>query len=142
MAKINTISDGQPFTYQLLNSIIESINEIKEPEDSGDQIDVYGPGLNSNTKPKIIFGKHDVTVPKDQTTFSGTANFQSSFTNDNPIVVATIVDRDEAGGTQLGYLTITSISNKSFKYKIRLMKSRGKDVTFDVNYIAIGVTSK
>lgn len=143
MARLNTPSNGQPFTYQLLNQIIEEINNIKQPEENVDEIDVYGPGLNNNTtKPKIIFGKDDVTVPKDQTTFSGTANFNSSFTNDSPIVIASLVDRQEGNGVQMGHITITSISSKGFSYRIRLTKSRGKDVSFDVNYIALGATSK
>lgn len=142
MARINTISNGQPFTYQLLNQIIEEVNNIKQPEENVDEIDVFGPGLNNNTKPKIIFGKDDVTVPKDQTTFSGTANFNSSFTNDNPIVIVSLVDRQAGNGVQMGHITITSISNKNFEYRIRLTKARGKDVSFDINYVAFGATSK
>lgn len=142
MAKIN-ISEGQPFTYQVLNQIIEAVNNIKDPADPEKEIYVDGPVFLKNNKPKIIFGKQRVSITKNQTTFVESIKFPSQFSNDQPIVLASIVDTDPKSSRQLGYLTIIEIDKEKFKYTIKLLKTQAKgDVNFEVHYIALGMGPK
>lgn len=143
MPSIN-ISEGQPFTYQLLNQIVTAVNNIKDPEDPEQEIEINGPGLSSTKLPKIIFGRENIDIDKNQTSAAVSVKFDGAFANENPIVVATLVDRqtgDGGSGTQLGYITITNITSKNFTCRIRLLKARSQDVSFQINYIAIGVGS-
>lgn len=145
MARINTISDGQPFTYQLLNNIIEAVNDIKIPE--GDDADtelvkIVGPGLGSKNKPMIIFDRDSISIPENQTGQSGKATFRTNFNNENPIVIASLVDNQDGGATPIGYLVVTSVTNKSFEYRVKLIRKRTKSTNMEINYVAIGVTSK
>lgn len=151
MARINTIADGQPFTYQLLNNIIEAINNINIPEgeDGSDEelIKVVGPGINSKNKPMIVFGKDSVDIASNETAQNGEIRFGSAtgkvnFNNENPIVIASIVDAQSGGATPIGYITITSVSNASFKYRVKLIRKRDKTTPLEINYVAFGVTAK
>lgn len=144
MARINTISDGQPFTYQLLNSIIEAINDIDVPEgeESDELLKVVGPDLGSKNKPLIVFDRDSLTIPADQTGQNGTAKFRTNFNNNNPIVMATLVDPEAGGSIPIGYLTITSVTNKDFQYRVKLIRKRTRSTNLEINYIAIGATSK
>ena len=146
MARINTISDGQPFTYQLLNSIIEAINDIKVPEgeDADELLKIVGPGMdNAKNKPQIVFGTDTIDIPENQTAGTSDAKYSGKAAfNSNPIVLATLVDPEAgSGGIPIGYLTITSINTSGFKYRIKLIRKRAKSTTVQINYIAIGVTS-
>lgn len=145
MARINTISDGQPFTYQLLNSIIEAINDIKVPEgeDADELLRIVGPGLNDKNKPLVIFGRDSLTIPENQTGANGSAKFTpNAFNNQNPIVMATLVDPEAGGAIPIGYLTITAVSSQNFQYRVKLIRKRAKSTNLEINYIAIGATSK
>ena len=144
MARINTISDGQPFTYQLLNSIIEAINDITVPEgvDADELLKIVGPGLNDKNKPLVIFDRDSLTIPENQTGANGTAKFRTNFNNENPIVMATLVDPEAGGAIPIGYLTVTAVSNKNFQYRVKLIRKRDKSTNLEINYIAIGATSK
>lgn len=154
MARLNTISDGQPFTYQLLNDIIQAINNIKIPEgdDGADEelVKIVGPDLDAKNKPMIVFGKQDVNISGNETGANGSITFgkepgakgKNANFNGNPVVVASIVDAESDGGTPIGYLTITSITNSDFKYRIKLIRKREKVTPLRINYVAFGVTSK
>lgn len=144
MARLNTISDGQPFTYQLLNGIIEAINDIKTPEgeDEEGDITIVGPGRGTSSRPLIIFDRDEVTIPENQTAITETAVFRTNFSNENPVVLATIVDPDAGDGTPMGYLTIKSVSQKNFTYRIKLIRKRTKSTNIQINYIAIGAEPK
>jgi hypothetical protein len=154
MARLNTIADGQPFTYQLLNGIIEAINNIKIPEgdDGADEelVKIVGPGLDPKNKPMIVFGREDVSISGNETGANGSITFgkdngkgqKANFNNENPIVVASIVDAESGGGVPIGYLTITSVTNSEFKYRIKLIRKREKVTPLQINYVAFGVTSK
>jgi hypothetical protein len=146
MARINTISDGQPFTYQLLNGMIEAINNITVPDggDSDELINIVGPDVNNaKNKPQIVFGKDQIDIPDNQTgqnksiKFPGGGNF-----NNDPIILATLVDPETDGAIPIGYLTITSVSKSEFKCRVKLIRKRSKGTTVEVNYVAIGTTSK
>ena len=147
MARINTISDGQPFTYQLLNSIIEAINDIKVPEGENpdDLISIVGPDVdNAKNKPKIVFGSDTIDIPENQTAETKTIKYPggSAFNND-PIVLATLVDPEaKNGGVPVGYLTITSTKKSVFDCRVKLIRKRSKSTTVQINYIAIGSTPK
>jgi hypothetical protein len=146
MARMNTISDGQPFTYQLLNQIIESINAIKEPEEGNeDLVDIRGPGVdNAKNKPLIIFGSDTIDIPENRTTESRSKSFGSgaTFDNSNPIVLATLVDPESGGSIPVGYLIITKITNKNFEYTVKLLRKRTKSTKVEINFVAFGTTSK
>jgi hypothetical protein len=151
MARINTISDGQPFTYQLLNQIIQSINDIKEPEEGNEElIEIRGPETgNSKNKPLIIFGSDTLTIPENRTSDDGTIGFRvgqgsgnGAGFNSNPIVLATLVDPAAGGGIPIGYLIITKITNNNFSYRVKLLRKRNNSTKVEINYVAFGTTSK
>lgn len=144
MARMNTISDGQPFTYELLNNIIENLNALKEPEEGDEEfIEIDGTGKNGKRKPKIVFNRTDtITIPANQTAIDGTEKFLSNFDNDNPVVVATLIDPEVGGNIPIGYVIITNVTNKNFSYKIKLIRKREKGTNVRLNYIAFGYTSK
>jgi len=148
---LNSISDGQPFTYQLLNNIIEEILDLKKAvskkagskdDDEDGAIEVRGPNFNSKVKPMIVFDSVVFTMPENQTGFTLERKFRNNFSNNNPVVVATLVDKDDDGGIPVGYLTITKVNQTSFTMRIKLLRKRNKSTSFQVNYIAIGQTTK
>lgn len=147
---LNSISDGQPFTYQLLNGIIEEILDLKKAlskktgdnDDDDGAIEVRGPNFNNKVKPMIVFDSVVFTMPENQTGFTLTRDFRNNFSNDNPVVVATLVDKDDDGGIPVGYLTITKVNKKGFTMRVKLIRKRNKSTSFQVNYIAMGQTSK
>lgn len=147
---LNSISDGQPFTYQLLNNIIEEILDLKKAVskkaggdgDEGEAIEVIGPNGGSKVKPMIIFDTFVFTMPENQTGFTSDVKFRSNFIDDSPIVVGTLVDKDDDGGIPTGYLTITKVSKSLFTIRVKLIRKRNKSTNFQVNYIAIGRTTK
>lgn len=143
MARLNTLADGQPFTYQLLNTIIEAVNDIETPEgDDTELVTIKGPGTNnSKNKPMIIFDRDPIVIPESRTAESGRAQFRSNFNNQNPIVIATLVDNED-DSTPIGYLVVTAVDNKGFNYRVKLIRKRSKSTNMEINYVAIGVTSK
>jgi len=144
MARINTISDGSPITYELINTMIQEINKIKElPEDSNQNIVVRGPGLaNNNNTAKIIAGREKITLGANDLALNKNIKFvNNGFSSDNPIVTASMVDADDEGGVQLANITITEVNKSNFTVKIKLLKARKKAVNFTVNYIAVGADS-
>jgi len=143
MARMNTISDGQPFTYELLNNIIENLNALKEPEEGDEEfIEIDGTGKNEKRKPKIIFNRTDDIIPANQTSVDNTVKFTSNFENDNPVVVATLIDPEKGGNIPVGYVVITGVTNHNFSYRIKLIRKREKSTSVRLNYIAFGYTSK
>ena len=142
MARLNTISDGQPFTYQLLNQMIEVINAIPQIDDEENSpVEIRGPGGTSKNKPMILFGSDTVDIPENQTGAEGEAKFSSNFDNENPIVVATLVDPKAGGAIPIGYLTLTSVTNNRLKYRVKLIRKRPNTTTVLINYVAFGYTS-
>lgn len=144
MGNINTIQDGAPFTYELINQIIEKVNNLTGPEgDEEDAIEVDYPGQSNNeTKPRISVGIKNVTVPKDRTSYTtDKIRYKGGDFNTTPVVIASIADNDLDDGLQMGHLSIKNIEKGGFRCKIKLIKARGKDVNFTINYIAIGGTS-
>jgi hypothetical protein len=144
MARINTISDGQPFTYQLLNQIIQSINDIKEPEEGNEElIEIRGPETsNSKNKPLVIFDSDTLTIPENQTSRDATRAFRGGGFNSNPIVIATLVDPEAGGTVPIGYLIVTKVTNNNFTYRVKLLRKRTKSTNVEINYVAFGTTSK
>jgi hypothetical protein len=144
---MNSISDGQPFTYELLNKIIEELNAIKVPDtDKGEDsaVEIVGRGSNDKNKPLIIFGYHSITIPANQTGQADTIPFHgaTNFDNQNPIVMATLVDPVASGTVPVGYLIITKVTNKNFDCRVKLIRKRTNSTTVGVNYVAFGYTSK
>lgn len=144
MARFNTISDGQPFTYQLLNQIIESLNDVRDAVGEAEEADITikGPGEGSQQRPLIIYDRTTVEIPENQTAINKTAKFRTNFSNDNPVVLATIVDPDAEDGTPMGYITIKNVTQKDFTYRIKLIRKRTKTTNLQINYIAIGAEPK
>jgi len=145
MSRLNSISDGQPFTYELLNKIIESINSIKVPEEGDDSIiEIIGKGGNPKNKPLIIFGNDEITIPENQTGETKTISFEgkTNFNNENPIVIATLVDPEAGGSVPIGYLIVTKTTNSNFDCRVKLIRKRTNTTNVRVNYVAFGYTSK
>lgn len=145
MSRLNQISDGQPFTYELLNNIIESIREIKSPEEGDDSIvEIIGKGSNDKNKPLIIFGYDEISIPANQTGENKTIGFEgnTNFSNENPIVLATLVDPEAGGSVPIGYLIVTKTTNSNFDCRVKLIRSRTNSTVVRVNYVAFGFISK
>lgn len=143
MARLN-ISDGQPFTYQLLNQIIEQLNDVKDAvgENQEEAITIKGPGQGSQQRPLIIYDRDTVQIPENQTAINKTTKFRTNFSNENPVVIATIVDPDAEDGTPMGYITIKDVTQNDFKYRIKLIRRRTKTTNLQINYIALGAEPK
>ena len=145
MARIPALSDGQPLTYELINKIIEKLASIKDPvEDQSQNIEVYGPNINrtSRGRTKIVSGTQAFNLSSDSVEQIFTIEYNKGkagtlFTK-VPIVTATIVDPERGGSPEMATLTIIEQSPKEFKVKVKVIKSKKKNIPIRINYIAIG----
>lgn len=147
MARVNTISDGQPLTYDILNQIISEVNKIKDvPEDYGMNVEVYGPdmaGTSDQDTAKIISGTYQFDIKEKDTTVNLEIPYGrgAPFSKDNVIVVASVVDKflgKGTGGVQMANVTITGINKTKFEARVQILKSVKQKVALQLNYIAIG----
>lgn len=145
MARIPALSDGQPLTYELINKIIEKLGSIKDPiEDQSQNIEVYGPNINrtSRGRAKIVSGVASRSLKTSAVEEIFTIEYNQGkagtlFTKP-PIVVATLVDSEKGADPDMATLTIIEQNQKNFKVKVRVLKSKKKNVPIIINYIAIG----
>lgn len=149
MARIDAIPDGQPLTYETLNSIISEVNKIKDvPENNQQVINVFGPKIkkSDNDTVKIISGQRNFEVKaKDSTmflriSFDTNAN-AGTFSNDQVVVTASLMDREtgkKGEGISMSDITIVSVDKKGFEVRFKFMKAPDHTVNLTLNYIAIG----
>lgn len=149
MAGLNTISEGQPITYELINTIIAKLQDIPTlTENFGQDIEVYGKDLGQSEKDrvKIVTGikQFEIKANDINTNFSVAYEKGGNFSKDNIVVVCSIVDRDTSAGkkggsgVQMANATITKISKTDFEVNVRILKSVKNNVALELHYIAIG----
>lgn len=151
MARIPTLSDGQPLTYELINKIIEKLGSIKEPsEDQSQNVEIFGPSIGQTSKDtvRIFCGTKPITMTANSVSqnfdvsFNQSGNKEGTIFSKTPIIVATIVDTQKNDGVDMAAYTILEQSPKDFKIKVQMIKKRDKAVTLSLNYIAIGAGAK
>lgn len=142
---INTITDGQPITYELLNQIIEQVNEVQvEQSDIKQIIEFYGDNLGrrEDDRIKVACGSQSVRLEKGKTRFTETFKFPSNVGFDTrPYITATIVDNrlgSSGDGTSYATLTIVNLSKVGFDMRLDLVKAPSRNTSIAVHYIAVG----
>jgi hypothetical protein len=147
---VQKLSDGQPITFEWLNSLVSEVNSIRTDLSANTRADLErvrpitfaGDSIASAGKIKVIADQHKVGDAKGgKAAFNAYVDFVGNgFKNARVIVVATAdIRRTKASAEQCAVsvanvtkngftCTVTPIDNESF--------SKGQDVI--INYIAIG----
>lgn len=151
MTNIPLISDGEPVTYQFLNTLVGAVNKLAKPDTDGEIQDITITGqrysLTKSQPAAILIGTFSLNFGSIKNAKQSTAQAQVEFDKAKfksaPLVFVSAVDPSSDDNSDISYisLTVTSISATQFKCKARRMIA-GKDATnkdkIDVNFIAIG----
>lgn len=151
MARIPTLSDGQPLTYEIINKIIEKLGSIKDPvDDQSQDIFVWGPDISPTAKDsaRIISGQRDFTLKANDPAPNVTVQFKTRkgmggkvFTK-VPIVVATVVDPKKGGTADMATISIVETTTTEVTFNVRVLKASKSNISLTINYIAIGAGPK
>lgn len=153
MTSITPISDGQPITYELINQIIGSINNLsKSTNEAGTEriIEVFGPNISATNNVQIYTGEFFINFGNIRNAKESTATAQIQFGNKPftaiPYVIMSVVDPSNDDNSEISYVSLTAIdiTRNGFTCKARRMVA-GKDNKnkdkLKVNFIAIGPLS-
>jgi len=142
---INTITDGQPITYELLNQIIEQVNEVQvEQSDIKQIIEFYGDNLGrrEDDRIKVACGSQSIRLEKGKTRFTENIKFPSNVGFDaRPYVTATVIDNrlgTSGDGTSYAALTIVNLSKAGFDIRLDLIQAPSRNTSLVIHYIAVG----
>lgn len=142
MARIPTLSDGQPLTYEVINKIIEKLGSIKDPtQDQSQDILVYNRKINPSSKDKIqiVSAEKGFNFTASKIDHTETVQFEKEFSK-MPVVVASVIDPAKGGSPDMIAFTIFDQTLKDFKIKLKVLKSSKKEIPLRISYIAIGTS--
>jgi hypothetical protein len=153
MTSITPISDGQPVTYELINQIIGSINNLsKSTSEAGTEriIEVFGPNISQTNNVQLFIGEFFINFGSIKNAKESTATAEVEFGKKPfsalPYVIMSVVDPSNETNSEISYVSLTAINitKSGYTCKARRMVSgkdnRNKD-KLKVNFIAIGPLS-
>lgn len=152
MSNLNTVPEGAPLTYELINSIINAVNQLQKTETANQQIiNAYGAriGQLDTDEVLILAGQFDLSFSKVSTgqTKNLTARQEVSFAKDNsftkkPYVAIAIEDPTPSDGNMSFVIaSLTNVTQSGFTVRARrLMPPKGVLPSDNIvgTYIAIG----
>jgi hypothetical protein len=143
-SKLSKLANGLPLTYDYIDQIVESLNDLSDRIDkrTGKIPRFFGPNNSrpSNKIPIISVGQETFQMSGNGADIGKEISFNTKF-DQKPIVVATVNQLDERSGQPINaYCTVCQITGAKFKAKV-FYASDTTPRNIILNYIAIGFSS-
>ena len=143
-SKLSKLANGLPLTYDYIDQIVESLNDLSDRIDkrTGKIPRFFGENNSrpSNKTPIISVGNETFQTTGTGAGFAKQISFNTKF-DQRPIVVATVNQLDERSGQPINaYCTVCKVNGSGFLAKV-FYASDTTPRNIVLNYIAIGFSS-
>jgi len=144
------LSDGQPITFEWLNTLVEEINRLRQDLTANSQADktrvrpiIYsGDAIASAGKIKVIADQQTIgDAKKTKAAFNAIVKFPGNGFKDNSVIVVATADmkKDDKQAEKL-VVSVANVTNSKFVCTVTPIDGEqltvGQDIV--INYIAVG----